>query len=88
VLEAMACGTPVVASTTPALAEIAEGAALLADPLDVESIAQALREALESETARARLIASGRERARQFTWRRCAEQTLAVYLRAHSLLSK
>ncbi|MCX7044883.1 MAG: glycosyltransferase family 1 protein [Candidatus Sumerlaeota bacterium] len=81
-VEAMACGTPAVASDTPALAEVAGGAALLADPMSPEAIAAALKEAIASDTTRERLRRQGLERAKQFSWRRCAEQTLAAYRQA------
>jgi len=81
-LEAMACSTPTVASATSSLGEVAGGASLTVEPTDVEAIAHAMKEALENETTRARLKRAGLERARQFTWRRCAEETLAVYREA------
>jgi glycosyltransferase involved in cell wall biosynthesis len=72
VLEAMACGTPVVTSTGGSLPEVAGDAALLVDPLDVEAIAAAiLRIAGDPELARS-LRARGIERAAQFTWERSA----------------
>ena len=73
VLEAMACGTPVVAVREPALVEVAGGAAVLVD--DGE-LADGIRTALAE---RERLRAAGLERARAFTWERTAERTLAVY---------
>jgi glycosyltransferase involved in cell wall biosynthesis len=78
ILEAMACGTPVVTSTTGAAPEIAGGAAVLADPFDVASIADALEQATTPEEA-ARLRALGRERVRQFDWETTASATETVY---------
>ena len=79
VLEAMACGTPVVASATGATAEVAGDAAVLVDPLDVEAIAAGIREAIER---RDELRAAGLERASQFTWESAARQTVEVYREA------
>jgi glycosyltransferase involved in cell wall biosynthesis len=79
ILEAMACGTPVVASRASCLPEVAEGAALLVDPNHVEGLAGALELALLDDTLRARLVEQGRQRATEYTWRRAAEQLLGVY---------
>ena len=76
VLEAMASGTPVVASDIPALRELAGTAAVYVDPLDTKDIARGLREAFER---RDELVTAGRERAVMFSWRRTAEATLEVY---------
>jgi glycosyltransferase involved in cell wall biosynthesis len=73
VLEAMACGTPVVAYPDAALQEVAGDAALFSEP---GGLADAVRTAL---TDRGRLAARGLERARQFTWEETARRTLAVY---------
>jgi glycosyltransferase involved in cell wall biosynthesis len=82
VLEAMACGTPVLTSNVSSLPEVAGEAAMLVDPADVESIAAGLRELLESASRRAALAALGTARAATFSWDRCARQTLEVYRRA------
>jgi glycosyltransferase involved in cell wall biosynthesis len=79
VLEAMACGTPVVTSATGATAEVAGEAAVLVDPLDVEAIAAGIREAIER---RDELRAAGLERASRFTWDKAAQQTVDVYREA------
>ena len=81
-LEAMACGTPVVCSSTTSLAEVAGGAAELADPEDAASVARALAAVLGSAARRAQLRELGRRRADEFSWERCAEQTAAAYRRA------
>lgn len=79
VIEAMACGTPVVTSDSSSLAEIGIGAADLVDPLDVSSIADGLRRVLADEAHAAFLVAQGTERARSFTWWATAEATMAAY---------
>jgi alpha-1,3-rhamnosyl/mannosyltransferase len=79
VLEAFACGTPVITSNTSALPEIAGEAALLVDPYSVEVIAAACRRLANDDALRQELIEKGRRRAADFSWRKCAEQTLAVY---------
>jgi len=76
VLEAMACGTPVVALDEPALREVAGDAALFASE---DGLAGAIRRAFAE---RDRLVSAGLERARLFSWRTTAERTLAVYLEA------
>ncbi len=76
ILEAMLCGTPVIASTTSSLPELAGEAALLVDPLDVEAISAALERISTDAALRARLIAAGRPQAQHFTWDRAAEAVL------------
>jgi glycosyltransferase involved in cell wall biosynthesis len=82
VLEAMACGTPVVASTRGALPELTAGAALLVDPLDVGALAEAIRRLWNDGTLRLELRERGLTRAKAFSWQRAAQETLAVYHRA------
>jgi len=78
VLEAMACGTPVLASNTSALPEVAGDAALLVDPTDTVAIAAGLARLAADAGLRAQLRARGLARAARFTWDRCAEEALAV----------
>ena len=78
VLEAMAAGCPVVTADRYGTKELAEGAALLVDPEDVESIAAGIRRVLDDTALRERLITAGKERSRHFTWDRCARETLAT----------
>lgn len=79
VLEAMACGTPVVCSRIGALTEVAGDAALLVDPRDPGSAAEALWRVLNEPAVAAELSRRGLERARQFTWARTAALTLKAY---------
>jgi len=79
VLEAMACGTPVLTSNVSALPETAGDAAILVDPLSTEAIARGLRALLKDAALRARLAGAGLARARSFSWRRAAGETIAVY---------
>jgi glycosyltransferase involved in cell wall biosynthesis len=78
-LEAMACGTPVVASTASCLPEVAGDAALLVPPTDVEALAHALNRLLTDENLRAQLIAKGAERVRQFSWGKSARELVEIY---------
>ena len=78
VLEAMAAGCPVVTADRYGTKELAEGAAVLVDPEDVDAIASGIRRILDDASLRERMIAAGRERSRSFTWERCARDTLAV----------
>ena len=78
-LEAMACGTPAVVSNRSSLPEVVGDAGLQVDALDVAGLAQAMCQILENDELHALLRQRGIERARGFSWQRCAEQTLAVY---------
>ena len=75
-LEAMAVGTPVVAGDAGALPEVTGGAAILVDPLSPKAIADGIKRAIAERSS---LVERGRKRAREFTWARTAEATLAVY---------
>jgi glycosyltransferase involved in cell wall biosynthesis len=77
-LEAMACGTPVVAAEGSALHETCGDAALLVSPEDPDAFAEALVRASTAEADRARLIETGLERAARFTWERSAQLTDAA----------
>jgi glycosyltransferase involved in cell wall biosynthesis len=81
-LEAMACGCPVVTSDRSAMPETAGGAALLADPHDPAAIARALVDAVGETGEKLRRL--GPERAADFTWAATAEQTLEVYRSVHA----
>jgi glycosyltransferase involved in cell wall biosynthesis len=76
VLEAMACGTPVVTSVGTAMEEVAGEAAILVDPLDVSAIAEGMRTAVGR---RDELVPLGLERARSFTWQRAADDMVELW---------
>jgi len=89
-LEAMACGTPVVASSTSCFPEILGDAAVLVDPYDEVALARAILTSVSDGRLRTQLREAGLARVRRFTWRATAEKTLALYreslrVRAQSL---
>ena len=85
VLEAMACGTPIVCSSATSLPEVAGKAALYFDPHKPEEMAAQLLRALSDDAVRASLIANGRSNLMRFNWAETARQTLAVYCQALQL---
>jgi len=82
VIEALAMGTPVLASTDPALIEVCGGGGLHVDPLDVEAIHEGLERVLSDRSLRDGLVARGRPHALEYTPRRCAEAAWRGYQRA------
>jgi glycosyltransferase involved in cell wall biosynthesis len=82
VLEAMVRGIPVACSRIGPLEEVAGEAALYFDPTDTQDMAHAIESLLADDDVRQRLAVAGRERAKQFSWARTAESTLASYERA------
>lgn len=81
-LEAMVHGAPVVSSNATCLPEIYDDAAHYFDPLDVQSMADAINEVLTDKDLRNSLIAKGKQQAAKYSWQRMAEQTLEVYRKA------
>jgi glycosyltransferase involved in cell wall biosynthesis len=81
-VEAMACGVPTIASNTSCLPEISGDALAYFDPLSVADIAACMQTVLRDSGLSRRLLQKGIERAREFTWERCARQTLAVLIKA------
>jgi len=81
-LEAMANGTPVVTSNISSLPEVVGDAALTVDPYNIDDIAVAVRRILSEPELRARLIDSGRRRARRFSWERSVSQVHQAYQQA------
>jgi glycosyltransferase involved in cell wall biosynthesis len=78
-LEALACGTPTITSSTTSLPEVVGEAALLVEPGDADALAVMLRRVLAEPALRARLSAAGPPRAASFTWARAAAATRAAY---------
>ena len=77
-LEAMSCGTPVLAAKASSLPEVVDDAGLLLYPHDPEAWSDAVQRLMENPKLRQSLSQKGLERAQHFTWERCARQTLAV----------
>jgi glycosyltransferase involved in cell wall biosynthesis len=80
----MAAGCPVVTADRYGTKELAEGAAVLVDPESVDDITAGIRRVLDDRSLRAELVQAGLERSRDFTWQRCARETLAVLERVAS----
>jgi glycosyltransferase involved in cell wall biosynthesis len=78
-LEAMACGTPAIASNTSSLPEVIGEAGLQVDPRDVDAIAGALQAMIGQSDLRDRARAAGIERAHLFTWEKAAQELLSIY---------
>ena len=78
VLEAMACGTPVICANVASLPEVAGDAALLIDPLAVSAIAGAMNRVLTDDLLRSQLKTAGLQRARQFSWEKTGQATVEV----------
>jgi len=79
VLEAMASGTPVVASNTTSIPEVVGAAGILVNPDDQNQVIQALSDVIPDGRRRETMIQAGLDRVKEFSWEKCAEQTLAVY---------
>jgi len=77
-VEAMACGVPVIAANSSCLPEISGGVLRYFDPESVEEMSSCIEEALENQDLRRELSNKGQARARQFDWRHCAEETMEV----------
>jgi glycosyltransferase involved in cell wall biosynthesis len=77
--EAMACGCPVITSTTTACPQVTGNAALLVDPRSVRAIRDGMREVIRNEVMRERLAARGLARARELTWQASADRHAAVF---------
>ena len=77
-VEAMACGVPTIASNSSCIPEVSGGVLEYFDPLSVEEMAQAIGRALEDSDLRERLRRGGLARAAEFSWERCARETLRV----------
>ncbi len=80
-LEAMAHKCPVISSNTSSLPEVISNAAEFFDPRDVEQMAEAIERVVYSEERTGELVEAGTRRVKEFSWERCARETLAVYER-------
>ena len=79
ILEAMACGLPVILSNVASCSEVAGDAALLVSPYNNREIYEALNSLLNNENLRKRFIEKGLRRANLFSWDRCAGETIKIY---------
>ena len=79
VLEAMQCGVPVITCDVSSMPEVAGDAALLVNPDDAPGLAQSMRRVLDDDALARDLSQRGQARATQFSWQRCARETLEVY---------
>jgi glycosyltransferase involved in cell wall biosynthesis len=84
ILEAMASGTPVLSADRTALPEVVGEAGLLVDPDNPDQAAEALCQIVCGGAQREQMIALGSERARQYTWERCAQKTMEIYREAQN----
>lgn len=75
-LQSMACGVPILASDVASIPEVVDGSAVLVDPLDVKSMADAMARIIRDADLRDKLIRNGSERVKDFSWERCARETL------------
>lgn len=82
ILEAMACGCPVITSNVTACSEVARDAALLVNPYSVEDIAEAMEKIIRDKKLREELSQRGLQRAKEFTWEKSAEKHLKVFKEA------
>lgn len=78
-LEAMACGCPIVTANTCAPPEVTDGAACLVDPLSVEDIARGMQAVISDRARREQMISRGITRAKDFGWEKCAREILAMF---------
>ncbi|MBN1445561.1 MAG: glycosyltransferase family 4 protein [Candidatus Omnitrophica bacterium] len=79
ILEAMACGCPVITSNLSSMPEVAGGAAILVDPYNVEELSSAIEKVLSDGQLRQELQDKGLERVKSFSWQKTAKETLQVY---------
>jgi glycosyltransferase involved in cell wall biosynthesis len=79
IVEAMASGCPVVTSTAFSMPEVAGDAALLVDPYDIEALISVTYRILINRGLREEMVGLGYQRAKRFSWNRCADETAAVY---------
>ena len=75
----MQCGTPVISSNSTSLPEVVGDAGILVDPKDQDQLCQAMLDILNDDTLRETLKQKGLERAKQFSWEKCANETVEIY---------
>lgn len=78
-LEAMQCGTPVITSNTSSLPEVIGDAGIMIDPKNSDDLCQAMLDVINSQSLRNQLSQKGINRAKQFSWSKCAEETIKIY---------
>ena len=78
-LEAMQCGTPVITSNTSSLPEVVGDAGIMINPTNSDDLCQAMLDLINNSTLRHQLSQKGLDRAAQFSWSKCAEETIKVY---------
>jgi len=83
ILEAMACGCPVITSNLSSMPEVAGDAAILIDPYSIEELSSAIERVLSNEQLRQQMRHKGLERAKEFSWEKMAKETLQVYKEVH-----
>ena len=81
VIEAMACGVPVLTSNSSSLKEIAEGAALLVDETSITEMKKGLLTLYQNETLRSELVEKGMKRAKEYSWDNAGKKLIKVYER-------
>lgn len=79
ILEAMACGCPVLCSNVSSMPEVAGQAAVFFDPLQIDSMMVAMEKVVQSTEKKNSLIRAGRNQASRFSWQRCTDETVEVY---------
>jgi alpha-1,3-rhamnosyl/mannosyltransferase len=82
ILEAMACGCPVICSNTSSMPEVAGDAAILVSPEDEIALAEAIDKAMEDSQLRQKLIESGYSRTSEFSWNKAAQNTISIFQQA------
>ncbi|OGG26686.1 hypothetical protein A2960_00745 [Candidatus Gottesmanbacteria bacterium RIFCSPLOWO2_01_FULL_39_12b] len=82
ILEAMACGCPVVTTNTSSLPELTGEAAIKLDPKNYQTLARSIIELIENASLRDQLIKKGIERAKKFSWDKCSQETIKAYKKA------
>jgi len=85
ILEAMACGCPVITSNVSSMPEVGGNAAEYVNPEDVDSIVKALEKVYDNPKLREKMVNKGFKQIKKFSWEKCAKQTLEIY---HQLLSE